>query len=483
MRSVSMAFAWKRARRNDAASARMRAACSLRARGQRRIADLLDDLDAALDDDVVRRRPRLAARGARARAAARRCSMSPSPTSSYEPSSPSSSGVAPERRARLRAAVARGIASGGGRDGGRLRGIDRHRELAARPRRSARASGAWSTSSRKSSILPVSRAMRAISFWTSMRLGRLPDLGEGLARGGRACRGRAGWPGSRSAASRAPACRRSAGCARGRARPRCARARDPALWWSSRSMTLSASSRRPSFTSCAGGDRELGHGAVGVLRARERLGEAQVGQRVGRIELDDLAEDLDGLGVAVLALQARRDLVERGERVARQPELLVELGELRRDVRVRLLELRDVLRDDLADLLVDGDRLQREALARVELADPLVRADGVGVRLHLRLEVADLQEGPSVVRILLDDLLVLDDRLVVLLLLDVLLGGGEYLFSVNRHGSGCSSARVLRRSEGQAGLPRRSAWQSHRAPCMRRRGSARINQERARSEA
>ena len=83
--------------------------------------------------------------------------------------------------------------------------------------------------------------------------------------------------------------------------------------------------------------------AVDVLRAREGLGEAQVRQRVGRVELDDLAEDVDRLPVAVLALQARRHLVERGERVARQTELLVELRELRRDVRVLVLELRDVL--------------------------------------------------------------------------------------------------------------------------------------------
>lgn len=198
----------------------------------------------------------------------------------------------------------------------------------------------------------------------------------------------------------------------------------------------------PELHELPGGDAELADRALGVLRARERLGQAQVRQRVGRVELDDLAEDLDGLRVAVLALQARGDLVERGERVARQPELLVELRELRRDVPVALLELGHVLRDDLADLLVDRDGLQGEALARVELPDALVSAHGVGVGLHLRLEVADLQEGPRVVRILLDDPLVLDDRLVVLLLLDVLLGGGEHLFSVNRHGSGCSSNRL-----------------------------------------
>ncbi len=190
-----------------------------------------------------------------------------------------------------------------------------------------------------------------------------------------------------------------------------------------------------------------------------------VRQRVRGIEVDDLPEDLDRLTVSVLPLQPGGDFVERREGVAGQPQLLIELRELRADVRVPVLELRDVLRDDLADLLVDRDRFQGEALARVELTDPLVRADRVGVRLHLRLEVTHLQEGPRVVRILLDDLLILGDRSVVLLLLDVLLSGGEYLFSVDRHGSGCSSVllrlRMLRRRQGEAARRR-----PHGIPCV-----------------
>ncbi len=169
-----------------------------------------------------------------------------------------------------------------------------------------------------------------------------------------------------------------------------------------------------------------------------------MGQRVGRVELHDLAEDVDRLTFAALALQPRRHLVEGGERVARQPELLVELCELRRDVRVLVLELRDVFRDDLADLLVDRDGFEREALARVELADPLVRPDGVGVRLHLGLQVADLEQDPGVVGILLDDPLILGDRTVVLLLLHELLRGDEYLLAVYRHDSGCSSGSASR---------------------------------------
>ena len=195
----------------------------------------------------------------------------------------------------------------------------------------------------------------------------------------------------------------------------------------------------PELGEQARGGAELGDRAVDVLRPQQRLGQAQVGQRVRRVELDDLAEDVERLAVAALLLQTRRDLVEGLQGVARQPERLVKLGELRRDVGVLVLELRDVLPDDLADLLEDGDRLQREALARVELADPLVGDDGVGVRLHLRLQIADLQEDPGVVRILLDDPLILRDRPVVPLLLDVLLGGCEDLLAVNRHDSECSS--------------------------------------------
>ncbi len=188
----------------------------------------------------------------------------------------------------------------------------------------------------------------------------------------------------------------------------------------------------------AGGDGELADRVVDLLGARQRFGQAEVRERVGRVEIDDLAEDLDRLVVAVLALEARRDLVERGQGVADEPELLIELGELGGDVRVLVLEGGDVARDRLADLLVDRDGLQRKALLRVELSHALVGRDGRAVLLGLELEVSQLQQGPCVVRILLDDPFVLDHRLVVLLLLDVLLGGGEYLFAVNRHDLGCS---------------------------------------------
>jgi hypothetical protein len=92
-----------------------------------------------------------------------------------------------------------------------------------------------------------------------------------------------------------------------------------------------------------------------------------------------------------------------------------------------------VLLDDLADLFVDRDGLEREALSRVVLADPIVGRDRLGISLQARLQISDLEERPSVVRILLDDLLVLRDRPVVPLFLDVLLGALENFLSVDRH--------------------------------------------------
>ncbi len=58
----------------------------------------------------------------------------------------------------------------------------------------------------------------------------------------------------------------------------------------------------------------------------------QVRERVLRIEVDDLLEDVDGVAIAPGALEARRHLVVGGERVAREAELGVDLGEARDDV-------------------------------------------------------------------------------------------------------------------------------------------------------
>ena len=187
-----------------------------------------------------------------------------------------------------------------------------------------------------------------------------------------------------------------------------------------RSTTFSASSRRFSrIRSSAAVQNESIASSTDCTRqqasARRRCGNGFV----------------DGVAIAPRALQTRGDLVVCSERVAGEPELGIDGRELGDDVPVAIFQLRDVLLDELADLLVDRDRLQREALRRVELTDAIVGGDRLGVRVHPSLQITDLQQCPSVVRILLDDLLVLLDRPVELLLVDVLLCGLEYLLAVD----------------------------------------------------
>ena len=123
---------------------------------------------------------------------------------------------------------------------------------------------------------------------------------------------------------------------------------------------------------------------------------------IGGVERDDLRKHFDGASVLPRALQLRGDLVVRGERVAHQAELGIQLGELRRDVPVAIGEIRGRASDDLANLFVDSDCFQREALRGVVLADALVGGDRLAMRFHLRLQVTDLQQRPGVVRILLN---------------------------------------------------------------------------------
>src|SRR6185436_20094192 len=87
------------------------------------------------------------------------------------------------------------------------------------------------------------------------------------------------------------------------------------------------------------------------------------------------------------------------------------------------------------DLLVDRDGLEIEALFPVELRDLEVRLGRLLLGVPLRVEVADLQPDPDVLRILLDDAQVLLDRLVELALLDELLRGLHDLVLIDGHGA------------------------------------------------
>jgi hypothetical protein len=175
------------------------------------------------------------------------------------------------------------------------------------------------------------------------------------------------------------------------------------------------------------------HRLAHVTEPRVGVGHPQVRDRVLRIEVEHLLEDVERIALASLLPQPRRHLVVGGQRIAGQAELGVDLGEPRSDVAVAALEVRGVPLDDAADLLVDRDGLYRESFAVVVLADLLVGGDGLLVLLELEVEVADLQQRPHVARILGDELLVLHDRLVVPLLVDKLLSDLEDLVAIDRH--------------------------------------------------
>jgi hypothetical protein len=172
---------------------------------------------------------------------------------------------------------------------------------------------------------------------------------------------------------------------------------------------------------------------------RVRVRHPQVGDGVLRVELEDLLEDVEGVSLAPLVPQPRRDLVVGRQGVAGQSQLGVDLGQARDDVAVLGLEMAGVALDDPADLLVDRDGFDREPLTIVVLADPLVGGDGALVLLYLQVEIADLEQGAHVTRIVSDELLVLRDRLVVPFFVDKFLRDLEDLLAIDRHLGWCSS--------------------------------------------
>src|SRR5438552_16220710 len=82
-------------------------------------------------------------------------------------------------------------------------------------------------------------------------------------------------------------------------------------------------------------NQKLGSGPERVDRLVDRLDaatglrEAEMRQRIRRIERDHSPEHIDGVSVPAVALQSGCDLVVRGERVTREAELRVARGELR----------------------------------------------------------------------------------------------------------------------------------------------------------
>ncbi|MCK7518888.1 MAG: hypothetical protein MZV64_14770 [Ignavibacteriales bacterium] len=114
------------------------------------------------------------------------------------------------------------------------------------------------------------------------------------------------------------------------------------------------------------------------------LAQLDRGGDVVGIELDHPPEDVEQPRQVPGPLVGRGHQLELAHRVAHQAELLVE--------RRQLLVHPEVLRVELARLLVDGHRLQEEALVGVDVRDLL---EGLGGRLvvaQLLEELADLEE-------------------------------------------------------------------------------------------
>ena len=77
-------------------------------------------------------------------------------------------------------------------------------------------------------------------------------------------------------------------------------------------------------------------------------------------------------------------------------------------------------------------KVERKTAARVVERHAIVGRYGLGVSTQARLQITDAQQRPSVVRLVLHDLLVLQDGSVVLSLLDELLSELKCFFPVER---------------------------------------------------
>ncbi len=181
---------------------------------------------------------------------------------------------------------------------------------------------------------------------------------------------------------------------------------------------------------------------AGLVGALVELAEPHHRPDVLGIEVHHPLQRVEEPGPVPRLLVGGGDELELRHRLAEQAELLVE-------GRQPLVDA-DVLRVELDHLLEDGHRLEEEPLVRVGLGHPL---EGVGrhpVVALLLVELADLEQDPDVLGILLEDPVVRRDRLVVGPLLDELGGLGDDLVLVDCHRTG--SARGARdRTTGPPG--------------------------------
>src|SRR5215217_5993174 len=173
-----------------------------------------------------------------------------------------------------------------------------------------------------------------------------------------------------------------------------------------------------------GGALELLDGFARHVLAGVELREFDLRRHVLGVEIHHLLQGIERrLGVARLVVVVGDNLEVR-HRLRHQPELLVKL----RQLEVHLQQVRV----ELEDLLVEGDGLEEEPVGGVALGDFREEVRRLGVVVLLDVQLAHLLEDPDVLRINLQDLLVLLDGFVVRALRDQLRGGFDDLVLVHR---------------------------------------------------
>ncbi len=170
---------------------------------------------------------------------------------------------------------------------------------------------------------------------------------------------------------------------------------------------------------------ELRHRLLGALCLTHQLGEAQTVAGVVRLELDQLAIDGDGgLGVAMLLVIVGDHLI-LGSGLVEQSLAAVQ-------IRQPLVDL-DLRRVETDDLLVDGDRLDEEALADEVVGGPLEQGDRLVEPIQPHIEVAHPIQGGGVVGAVGEQLAVLVDGGVQLAAGNEFLGVASHLVAVQAH--------------------------------------------------
>ena len=201
------------------------------------------------------------------------------------------------------------------------------------------------------------------------------------------------------------------------------------------------------------GAAQLGDRLRDVLLPRVLLAEADAARDVLGIEIDELLQRVEARLRVADFLVVRSDGLPFLGRVAGEAELLVQLREA--DVHLDAL-------DDLEHLLVERDGLQVEALRRVRAGDLLEAVRGLGRALHLLVELRQLLQDADVVRIELQDPLVLLHRLLELALGYQLRGRLDDLVLVHRYGR-LARGSARGKTEGQRN-PVGGYIQDRRAP-------------------